>query len=282
VLKKAISGWCFPGQTIKESMLSAKAAGFDGIELTVEENGETGLDSTPKKWAEIRKDADEIGIALHCVGTGLHWTYPLTADDSEVREKGIRIAEMQLDMAEVFGADAILVVPGAVNARFVPGFKTVAYDTVYERSLEAFSRLKVKAEEKKIHIGIENVQQWNLFLLSPLEMRDFIDKIGSSYVGAFLDVGNVVPHGYPEQWIRILGKRIRKVHFKDYRIAAGGFEGFVDLLSGDVNWPEVMAAFKDIGYDGWATAEMIPPYVHHPEQNVINACGAMRRIFGEA
>ena len=281
-MKKAISGWCFPGLSIKESMISAKSAGFDGIELTLEENGETGLDSTPAKWAEIRADADEIGITIHSIGTGLHWSYPLTADDEKVREKGIAIAEMQLDMAEVLGADAILVVPGAVEARFVPNFKPVSYEVAYERSLAAFMRLKEKAEAMRIHIGVENVQTWNLFLLSPLEMRDFIDKIGSPYVGAFLDVGNVVPHGLPEQWIGILGKRICKVHFKDYRIAAGGFEGFVDLLSGDVNWPAVMEAFREVGYDGWATAEMIPPYTHHPVQNVLNACGAMRQIFGES
>ena len=280
-MKKAISGWCFPGLTIKESMIAAKKAGFDGIELTLEETGETGLESTPAKWAEIRADADAIGISIHSIGTGLHWYYPLTSDDETIREKGIKIAEMQLEMAKVMGADAILVVPGAVEARFLPEFKPVSYDTAYERSIVAFMRLKVKAEAMKIYIGVENVQSWNLFLLSPLEFRDFIDKIGSPYVGAFLDVGNVVPHGFPEQWIRILGKRIRKVHFKDYRRGAGGFEGFVDLLSGDVNWPAVMDAFKEVGYEGWATAEMIPPYKHHPEQNVLNAYGAMKRIFGE-
>src|SRR5659263_668632 len=93
----------------------------------------------------------------------------------------------------------------------------------------------------KNDIGLENV--WNKFLLSPIEMRDFIDKIDSSYVGAYLDVGNVINTGYPEQWIRILGKRIKKVHFKDFRKSVGTLSGFVDLLAGDVDYPEVMKEF---------------------------------------
>jgi len=279
-MKKSISGWCFPGKTIKEMMDETKSAGFDGIELTLEETGETGMEASPEKWTEIRAYAEKIGLAIPSVATGLLWHYPLTSDCEQTREKGIKVVEKQLEMAQALGADTILVIPGGVDARFIPEYKTVPYDKAYDRAFEAIMRLKNIAEEKKIYIGIENV--WNLFLMSPLEMRDFIDKIGSPYVGAYFDVGNVVATGYPEQWIRILGKRICKVHFKDYRIAVGSIDGFVDLLSGDVNWPEVMAAFKEVGYDDWVTAEMIPPYVFYPEQNVINACGAMKRILGEA
>ena len=279
-MKKAISAWCFPGKSVKESMNLAKEAGYDGIELTLEENGETGLDASPAKWAEIRDYSDKIGLPIHSIATGLHWPYPLTSNDEAIREKGIQIVEKQLDMASALGADSILVVPGAVDVRFIPGFEVVPYDTAYERSMTAFMRLKEKAESVKIHIGIENV--WNLFLLSPLEMRGFIDKIGSAYVGAYFDVGNVLAIGFPEDWIRILGKRICKVHFKDYRIAADGLHGFVDLLAGDVNWPAVMEAFNAVGYDGWATAEMIPPYTYYPEQIVWNTCQSMRRIFGES
>ena len=277
-MKKAISGWCFPGKSVKEAMDMAKEAGFDGIELTLEESGDTGLDRTPEDWAKIRAYSEEIGLSIHSVASGLLWSYPLTSDDEQIREKGIEIVEKMLDMAKALGADAVLVVPGAVDVRFIPDFKHKApYDVAYDRALAALMRLKEKAEALKVHIGVENV--WNLFLLSPLEMRDFIDKVGSPYVGAYFDVGNVVATGFPEQWITILGKRIVKVHFKDYRADAGGLHGFVDLLAGDVNWPAVMQAFKQIGYDTWATAEMIPPYIHYPDQIVRNTCEAMKRII---
>ena len=112
-------------------------------------------------------------------------------------------------------------------------------------------------------------------------MRTFIDEVGSDYVGSYFDVGNVVYSGYPEQWIRILGNRIKKVHFKDYRCNPGGLNAFVDLLSGDVNWPEVMKAFHEIGYEGWAAGEMIPQYTYSSDQIIYNTSASMERILNE-
>ncbi|RKY67851.1 MAG: sugar phosphate isomerase/epimerase, partial [Candidatus Latescibacterota bacterium] len=133
------------------------------------------------------------------------------------------------------------------------------------------------AEQLKVAVCVENV--WNKFLLSPLEMRDFVDAVDSEYVGVYFDVGNVIPMGYPEHWIQILGKRIKRVHFKDFRRNVGTLDGFVDLLEGDVNWPEVMAALRRIGYNSYATAEMIPPYTHHPEALVCNTSRSMDYIL---
>ena len=106
------------------------------------------------------------------------------------------------------------------------------------------------------------------------------DKIDSEYVGSYFDVGNVLFNGYPEHWIKILANRIKKVHFKDYRIAAGGLHGFVDLLAGDVNYPAVIDALKSVGYDGYVTAEMIPAYTHYPETIIYNTSNAMDKILG--
>ena len=277
-MKKSISFWSFVGKSVKESMKLAKEAGFDGIELTMDDEGASGLTAAPEYWADIKSYAEELDIAIPSVATGLFWSYPFTSNDAKVREKAMTIGEKLLEMAKALNADTALVIPGAVDVVFIPGFEVVPYDVVYDRALEAITRLKVKAEELQVHIGIENV--WNQFLLSPLEMRDFIDKVNSPYVGSYFDVGNVVASGHPEQWIKILGKRIRKVHFKDFRREAGNLSGFVDLLAGDVNWPAVMEAFKSIGYDGWATAEMIPPYKHHSDQIIRNTYGAMKSIIG--
>ena len=111
-------------------------------------------------------------------------------------------------------------------------------------------------------------------------MADFIDKVGSDYVGSYFDVGNVLYIGYPEHWIKVLANRIKKVHFKDYRVAAGDLYGFVDLLAGEVNWPAVMQQFENVGYDNWVTAEMLPPYTHYPETIVYNTSNAMDKILG--
>ncbi len=146
------------------------------------------------------------------------------------------------------------------------------------KGLKKQSELSKIAEQYQVNIGIENV--WNKFLLSPLEMRDFIDKIGSKYLGSFFDVGNILAFGYPEHWIRILGKRIKKVHIKDFRKDIGNVTGFTSLLEGDVNWPAVMQALKEIGYNDFIIAEL-SPYKFYPEQLVENTSKAMDKIMGK-
>jgi len=277
-MKKAISIWSFSNKTIREAIDISKLAGYDGIEPALDETGEIGLETNEKDLSAIKKYAKDKGIEIKSLATGLYWTYSLTSGDKDKRRKAYEIAKKQIYTAAILGADTVLSVPGAVGVDFIPGCETVEYDTAYERSLEAFMSLKEKAEEFRVNIGIENV--WNKFLLSPLEMRDFVDKIDSPYAGVYFDVGNVLYSGYPQHWIKILDKRIKKVHFKDYKREAGGLHGFVDLLSGDVDWPEVMKAFEETGYDDWVTAEMLPPYTHYPEQIVYNTSAAMDRILG--
>ena len=277
-MKKGINIWSFPQGTIKESLTLAKDAGFEGVELAINASGELSMTSTEKEILEVKKTADDLGLSLYSLSSGLCWDLRLSDDDEKMREKAKDMIKKQLDTAKILGADTILVVPGVVNVEFSFPEKKVAYDVVYERSLESLNELKKYAEALQVHIGLENV--WNKFLLSPMEMRDFIDKIGSAYVGSYLDIGNTLYCSYPEDWVRILGNRIKKVHFKDYRMQAGGLHGFVDLLAGDVDYPEVVKALNEIGYDGWVSAEMIPNYKHHTDAIIYNTSYAMDRILG--
>lgn len=274
-MKKGISIWSFKKDTLPEIFDLAKKAGFDGVELSHDETGPVSLESTEASLLEVKRQAADSGIELYSVATGLYWTYSLTSPDPAQRAKAESIVKKQLENAKVLGCDTILVVPGAVRVGFAPELGVNDYQTVYQRSLEAFQRLKEDAEKIGVSIGIENV--WNCFLLSPMEMKDFIDKIGSPAVGSYFDVGNVLAYGEPEHWIHALGDRIKKVHFKDFQIATNSF---VDLMEGDVNYPGVMKAFADIGYDGWVTAEMMPPYKHYPDMLVYQTSAAMDAILG--
>lgn len=278
-MKKGINIWSFKqGMSVKECIELAKQANFDGIELGLNETGEVSLESSEKELLEIKKFAEEVGIELPSLATGLFWSYSLTSSDKSIREKAKSIVKKQLESAAILGADTILVVPGAVGVDFIPGSEIVSYDKAYDYSLEALTELKSEAEKLKVSIGIENV--WNKFLLSPLEMRDFIDKINSNYVGSYLDVGNIIYSGYPEQWIRILGNRIKKLHFKDFRRNVGTLSGFVDLLAGDVDYPEVIKALNEIGYTSYVTGEMIPNYTHHTNQIIFNTSNSIDVILG--
>ncbi|MFC5652239.1 sugar phosphate isomerase/epimerase family protein [Paenibacillus solisilvae] len=280
-MKKGINIWSFPsGSTVQSSITLAKEAGFDGIELALNETGELSLESKEQELLGYKAQAEDAGIALTSLASGLYWTYALTSNQASIRAKAKDIVKKQLESAAILGVDTILVVPGAVGVDFIPDSEIVPYDQAYDYALEAFAQLAEEAEAVKVAIGIENV--WNKFLLSPLELRDFIDKINSPYVGSYFDVGNVLFSGYPEHWIRILNKRIKKVHFKDYRRDAGGLHGFVDLLAGDVNYPEVVKALRDVGYEDYVIAEMIPPYKHHAKQIILNTSGSMDAILGRS
>ena len=278
-MKKSISIWSFPSDMkIIDCMKIAKDAGFEGIELALNETGEMGLNSSEEEVLKYKNAASQIGIKISSLATGLYWSYPLTSNNKDTREKAKNIVKKQLKNAAILGVDTILVIPGAVGVDFIPGFEVVDYDIAYNRSLEEIKELAYYAESKKVSIGLENV--WNKFLLSPLEMRDFIDKINSPFVGAYFDVGNVIYSGYPEHWIKILGNRIKKVHFKDYRRDVGNLFGFVDLLSGDVNYPAVVKELQNIGYDSFVTAEMTP-YKYYKEQLIYTTSLAMDKILGK-
>ena len=277
-MKKGISIWSFPAGTLQESFALAKKAGFDGVEIALDETGELTLSSSEKELNAIKRLSQDEGIQLYSIACGLYWNYWLCSEDEKERQKAQDIVKKQLDAAALLGCESILVIPGCVNAEFAAPGRVMDYETAYNRSLEALMQLKVHAETCKVEIGLENV--WNKFLLSPMEMRDFIDKLDSPYIGSYLDIGNTLANGYPEHWVRTLGSRIKKVHFKDYRTAAGGLHGFVDLLAGDVNYPAVMDALKGIGYDGWVSAEMIPNYQYYTETIIYNTSNAMDRILG--
>lgn len=278
-MKKAINIWSFPGDMpIAECMRRAKDAGFDALELALNETGELSLASTPEELASYRKIADGLGLEITSLATGLYWSYSLTSDEEAERQRALDIAAFQIQAAAALGVDAILLVPGAVDVAFMPERPVVPYDVVYERALAALKHLAPLAEEAGVSIGVENV--WNKFLLSPLEMRDFVDAVGSPRVGVYFDVGNVLSTGYPDQWIRILGQRIVRIHVKDYRTTVGTLDGFVDLLSGDVNFPAVVRALREVGYDRYLTAEVSPSKTH-PLTSLSLICTALDAIIKE-
>lgn len=277
-MKKGINIWSFSDQlSIAECAHIAKDAGFAGIELSLNTEGELGLDVTDSQLTTIRETVTNEGLEISGLATGLYWEYAMTSDDPATRQQAIDICRKQLEVAAALEVDTILVIPGGVGVDFIPDYPIVAYDVAYERALEAISTLSKEAQAIGVQIGIENV--WNKFLLSPLEMKTFLDEIHSDYVGSYFDVGNVVYSGYPEHWIAILGERIKKVHFKDYRREVGGLAGFVDLLAGDVDYPAVIEALRKIDYTNYVTAEMIPPYKHHSNQIIYNTSYSMDAIL---
>jgi hexulose-6-phosphate isomerase len=281
-MKKGINYWSFPGglegkKDFTTAVREAKELGFQGIEVCLFTEGPLSIEMGDADIAKLKKTLDSAGLEAASVTCGALWENQLTASDPKKREMGKHIVTRCLEVAGKLGATGILVVPGSVETFFLPEGEIVQYDVAMQRVEEAAKALAPVAERNKVAIGIENV--WNKLFMSPVEARDFVDKIGSEYVGWFFDVGNILALGFPEQWITILGKRIKKVHLKDFRKAVGTINGFVDLLEGDANWPAVMKALKAVGYSDYLIAEMIPGYAFAPETRLANTSLAMDKIM---
>jgi L-ribulose-5-phosphate 3-epimerase len=213
----------------------ARECGFEGIEGSPMDD----LDAA-RKLASL---AGEAGVPIHSIVYG-GWGAPFSDPDPKVIEKGLVGMETALRSAKALGADTVLLVPAIVT-------ETVSYGDAYKRSQEHIRKLLPLAEQLGIVIAVENV--WNKFLLSPLEFARYVDEFDSPWLKAYFDVGNVIIYGYAQDWIRTLGKRIVKIHLKDFK--RRGYQ-WTNLLDGDVNFKQVRRALDEVGYDGFLTPEL--------------------------
>lgn len=256
----------------------ARAAGYEGVEINLEPQGEFTLNSSEQELIALRTYVEQAGLEVSAVYNREQWLFPLTSQDAETRAKCRSIITGLVRAARLLSTDAVLVVPGAVdNSVFAPQPEIVPYDIAYQNAQHELEELAQSAAREKVFLAVENV--WNKFLLSPLELRQFVDEINSPWVGVYFDVGNVLRTGFPEHWISILGSRIKRIHFKDFRLAVDNINGFVNLLEGDVNWPAVRQAIVAIGYDSWITAEVLPAYRHLGERLVYETKSSIDAIL---
>jgi len=267
-LKKAVGlGMVGEGATVLEKFQLVADLGFEGVEVD-------RPDSTP--LAELKQAQEKTGIRAHGVVDSVHWSLPLNSRDAGVKKKAIDGLVAALDDAAALGASSVLLVPAVVNG-------DLPYDEAYTRSQEAIREVLPHAAQVKVKIAVENV--WNSFLLSPLEAARYVDELKSEWAAFHFDVGNVVTYGWPEQWIRVLGSRIAKLHIKDYsqkkRDEQGRWKGFeVELGEGDGGYPAVMAALDEIGFStapggNWATAEV----GGGDKKRLAQIAGQMDRLF---
>ena len=169
----------------------------------------------------------------------------LNDPDPAKREKGVAMLKLAIDAASAIGCGAVLLVPGrlGVGTKF-----RIGYQDTWDRVTAELRKVIPHAAERKVMVTPENV--WNKFLVSPLEMKAFVDQFASPWLQAHFDCGNCMEFGFPEDWIATLGPRIKRVHLKDYKKRE-----FVDLLEGDVDWKAVMQALTKAGYRGTLSPE---------------------------
>ncbi len=239
-LKKAImyATISFKGSVL-EKFKAIKAAGFEGVEPM------SHMDQD-----EVMKALDETGLKAASVCCNTHWNKTLSHPDEKVRQEGREGLQRALQDAKRYGATSVLLVPGVVN-------KDVSYEDCFKRSVAEIKQVLPVAKDTGVKIAIENV--WNEFITKPEQAKDFLDAIDSPLVGWHFDIGNIVWYSPPEDWIPVIGKRILKLHIKEFskkKAEVAKYEGFkVKLLDGDNKWSAIMKALDDVGYDGWGISE---------------------------
>ncbi len=227
--------------SVLDKMKAVKAAGFDGAEM-----------ASHMDQAEVLKARDATGLEITSVCGERHWKQTLSHPDPKVREEGLAALKQTLRDAKAYGAGSILLVPGVVN-------NEVTFDECWERSIEQIRLAIPVAQELTVKISIENV--WNNFITAEDQAVRYLDEINSPWVGWHFDCGNIIRYGDPIAWIKALGKRINRVHIKEYsrdRAMRSGdvWKGFnAALLEGANNWPGIMKALDEIGYQNYLITE---------------------------
>lgn len=274
-----IKGICWAswpaGTPYADCLAAASQAGFRALEVRVELKGELSLSSTPADAARVARAARSHGMAIANLWALTPSSPSLVSPNPEVRQLALALARKAIELAPALQCESVLVTPGVLGR----GARMEAtHDEAWERATSAYRELLPPAERAGVTLMPENV--WSKFLVSPRDMRAFVDQFQSPHVKVLFDTGNVMQYGYPEDWILTLGSRIRHVHFKDYKLAARAGQGqFAPLLAGDVQWKEVMQCLVKTGYRGCVTVEAGPAPAAGDAEYLAGLSQAMDRIL---
>jgi hexulose-6-phosphate isomerase len=275
-MKKSIGDNMIPrGWSFEQGVELIKKAGFDGVDLWIGEVPWFQMETADAAVLQLRRTVENAGLVVSNVSNSLHWKYPFSSPDPKTREYALRITEREIETAVLLGCEAILIVPGLVN-------REILYTDAYKRTVESLKQAAPVAARANIKIGCEPNTCYQQFLLSPKEFSEFLDDVGSAYVGVHLDTANAHDLGYAEQWIEILGPRITQIHMRDTLFKRGHCDEDTTataLFMGDNDWPAIRAAMKKVNYDGWLISEPIPRYHYARDQQFYDTSAALDRFI---
>jgi L-ribulose-5-phosphate 3-epimerase len=275
-MKKSTGDNFFPkGTTFAEGLTLLKRAGFDGIELWLGDRPWFQMHTSDADLRARAKQIQDAGLVVSDIANILDWEENIASRDPARREAASRHIERQIEAAQIFATDAILIVAGVVS-------EETPYNEVYKRTVGTLQRLAEVAAKARVKIGVENCNSEQRFLLSPREFSTFLDEVNSPWVGIHLDVGNIHDTGFAEQWIEIHGPRITRIHVKDvlkHRGRCGDQSVYTNIFLGDNNWPAIHQAMRKVNYDGWLIAEMESRYRYAADQQVFDTAAALNRFI---
>jgi len=275
-MKKSIGDNIFPkNMSFQQGLQVLKKGGYEGIELWLGDRPWFQVDTSDAQLRQLRDRITDAGLQVSDVANSLDWNENVSSRDPAKREAAFRHIRRQIEAAQIFNTNAILVVAGIVTP-------DAPYNEVYKRTVDSLQQLGEDAAKAKVKIGAENCCAEQKFLLSPREFKTFLDDVNHPWVGIHLDVGNIHDTGFPEQWIEMHGPRITRVHVKDtlrHRGRCGNQSVYTNIFLGDNDWKAIRAAFTKVGYDGWLIAEMEARYRFAPDQQIYDTAAALNRLI---
>lgn len=242
------------------------AAGYDGMEVLLTDDGDITPTSTPADLDRVQKLFDDLGMRMQSMCISVSNRGSLVSGVEADAERFREITRAAATQCRRLGIDTVLIIPGGVT-------KEIPYDVCYERALAGLQSLRPIADETDVNLAVEYV--WNDFFLSPLELRECLDAVNHPRIGFYMDTGNMMAFGWPEQWIRILGPHIKKIHVKNFR-RRPHWDWPALLSEGDADWERIMAAVREIGYDDALISEMSGTWEQHGEN-----ARFIRQLIGE-
>ena len=237
-MKIGVTQIILSNQTLDDTLQLCQDAGYEAIELVFGSGSDPDVDMSDEEIRGVRERCNAAGIEI---GSSIAWYAErgcFVHPDKVQRDQGQKCLARSIEIAHTLGVDAVLLHPGQLTA-------DATYQEAWDWMVGGMREIAPLAEERGVTVGIENV--WNKFLLSPREAGQMVDEVGSPRIGIYLDTANMMFYGYPEHWIRGLGDKITRVHFKDF---VRKDRAFVPLMDGDTDWATVVADLRTIGYDG--------------------------------
>jgi len=228
--------------SLAERLTLAAEAGLDGVDL------DQAAEFTPE---QAREAVCQSGVFVHNAINHAHWSQRLTSAKEEERAQGRANIEHCLRVSHGAGGSGVLIVVGSGDDG--------PAEEIEERCRQEIKKLIPLAASLGQPILVENV--WNKMGYDHDAPPDqtaarfvkFIDSFHSPWVGMYYDIGNHWKYGQPGEWIREFGHRCVKLDVKGYSRAANKW---TEITEGDLPWDQVRKALDEIGFAGWATAEV--------------------------
>lgn len=253
--KVGVTDWNLRLEAKPEAIALAKKLGFDGVQVSIGK----GTDRLPLSDPALQKvylaESKRVGLPIASLCLEILHKNWLKSD-----ALGLRWVADSIPIAKALGVKVVL----------LPFFGKGALETPAEMDYvaDALKEVAPLAEKARIILGLEDT-------ISAQDNLRIMERTKSRAVLTYYDVGNSTKGGFNVvEEIRWLGAaRICEVHLKDNPHYLG---------KGTIDFPAVVRALADIGFDDWAQLETSCPTDSVENDMAVNLAYIRGVIGGQA